>query len=272
MNNPSASGGGKGIEIINAQYGYTFNACQIWYNEVSIHNSRGIQLTDCYFQGSPVITVTGDEGVTFSNCTFGTTPTITVNDATKFVDCYFYDKATSTSGRKIDPPLTESRLVNETRKNFFKTATASGKMTDVTFTNNDDGTWSTSGTASARRQKFLDFSVPAGLASGRYVLSGCPSGGYDQTAKYCLYLYDYTANARVTPDNNDFGYGFEFSWTPDSTHSYAIIIDIRAGVNANGLTFKPMLCLKSDYAVSNAFVPYIPSNAELYDMIKALQS
>ena len=29
--------------------------------------------------------------------------------------------------------------------------------------------------------------------------------------------------------------------------------------------------LKSDYAISNKFVPYIPSNAELYDMIKALQ-
>ncbi len=37
-------------------------------------------------------------------------------------------------------------------------------------------------------------------------------------------------------------------------------------------TVRVMICTAADYAVSPAFVPYAPTNRELYEMILALQS
>lgn len=140
-------------------------------------------------------------------------------------------------------------------KNIFETTATTQTITDVTFTNNNDGTWTTSGTAAARRQKGLSFTVPATLPAGDYVLSGCPLGGeVGGTVKYCLYVWDMTESSRVS--QNDTGQGMEFNWTPNPAHTYQIGIDIRSGTNADGLTFKPMITLKSYYNLTPVFRPH----------------
>lgn len=140
-------------------------------------------------------------------------------------------------------------------KNLFETTATTQTITDVTFTNNGKGTWSTSGTAAARRQKALTFTVPDNLPSGDYVLSGCPTGGYVGGAvKYCLYIWDMTDSVRVS--QNDTGEGVNFTWTPNPTHNYNITIDIRTGTNADGLTFSPMITLKTYYDLTPDFRPH----------------
>lgn len=139
-------------------------------------------------------------------------------------------------------------------KNIFETTAATQTITDVTFTNNGDGTWTTSGTAAARRQAGLQFSVPNNLPSGEYVLSGCPVGGYVGAVKYCLYVWDMTDNVRIS--QNDTGDSVVFNWTPNPAHNYNITIDIRSGTNADGLTFKPMITLKSYYDLTKVFRPH----------------
>lgn len=140
-------------------------------------------------------------------------------------------------------------------KNIFETTATTQTITDITFTDNNDGTWTTSGTAAARRQKGLQFTTPNNLPSGDYVLSGCPTGGYVGGAvQYCLYVWDMTDNVRVS--QNDTGNAVEFAWTPNPTHNYNITIDIRSGTDANGLTFKPMITLKTYYDLTDVYRPH----------------
>lgn len=139
-------------------------------------------------------------------------------------------------------------------KNIFETTATTQTITDVTFTNNGDGTWTTSGTAAARRQAVLQFTVPDNLPTGDYVLSGCPAGGYVGAVKYCLYVWDMTDSVRIS--QNDTGDSVIFNWTPNPAHTYNIAIDIRSGTNADGLTFKPMITLKSYHDLTDAFRPH----------------
>lgn len=159
------------------------------------------------------------------------------------------------------------KLVDEGAKNILNWSATTSTTQNVTFTiNDDDRTVSTSGTANQRAQKPLNFSIPSTLPAGQYVLSGCPAGGaVGATVKYCLYVWDVTTNSRVSL--NDTGNGVTFDWIPDSTHQYNISVDIRAGNNADGLVFKPMITESWKYALSQTFVPYSPTNAELAKMI-----
>lgn len=166
-----------------------------------------------------------------------------------------------------NPVLTPAAIkaVDEGAKNICNWSESTSTVEHVTFTINSDKTVSTSGTATARSQKALFFTVPSTLKAGRYVLSGCPSGGEQSgTVLYCLYLWDLTANARVA-SGNDTGNGLEFDWIPDSSHTYNISVDVRSGTNASGLIFKPMICTAADWTVSKKFVPYAPTNRELYE-------
>lgn len=165
------------------------------------------------------------------------------------------------------------QLIDTGAKNVANWSASTETITDVTFTVNADRTVTTtaSGAVAARRQKALNLTIPASLPAGTYVLSGCPAGGISGTTTlYCLYIWDTTANTRVS--QNDTGNGVEFEWTPDPTHSCNISIDIRSGTNPNGLTFKPMICAKAAYDISPKFVQYAPSNRELYDMINGTRS
>ena len=164
-----------------------------------------------------------------------------------------------------NPTLTTAAIktVDDGAKNISNWSASTSTIGNVTFTINSDKTVSTSGTATARSQKSLDFTVPTTLKAGRYVLSGCPSGGEQSgTTLYCLYLWDKTVSARVA-SGDDTGNGIEFDWIPDASHTYSISVDVRSETNASGLIFKPMICTAADWAVSQKFVPYLKPYSEI---------
>ena len=272
-NNVNTSpGGGIGIEVKGVELGFLFTDCQIWFSQISVANSLGLRFSGCHIHDNngAQVTVTGDSSVEFSSCSFNTVPRLSVTGGTRFHNCT--DLA---NGKMVGVSAEEKFIVDNNPKNLFSTTTSGKAVGEVTFTPNADGTWTTTASkaATARRYLLLQGVQLGNLPAGRYVLSGCPAGGnVGSTIYYALYFYDITTNARVTPNNDDTGSGFTFDWTPDPTHTYGIIIDIRNGTNANGLTFKPMLCFESAWRYSDAYVQKLPTTAELYNMIKALQT
>ena len=59
--------------------------------------------------------------------------------------------------------------------------------------------------------------------------------------------------------------------TFDLTGFSAVTIGLRIASASGNITIKPMICTAADWAVSQQFVPYCPTMAEMYEMIKALQ-
>lgn len=100
------------------------------------------------------------------------------------------------------------------------------------------------------------------LPAGVYHLSGCPSGG--STSTYRAALTQITGAA-------DVGNGATFTLTEPKYAAYRILISGDCDFTG-GYVFKPMVCLKEAWEISDKFVPYCPPPSEMYAMIKALQS
>ncbi|MCQ2464675.1 MAG: collagen-like protein [Oscillospiraceae bacterium] len=155
-----------------------------------------------------------------------------------------------------------SELNNRYHKNRIKLRTTTAeRINGVTLTPQSDGSIICSGTATAdvwytvSSATDMDKETDVGV---KYVLTGCPSGGGNNT-----YLITWTnsgiENASVGTD--------EKIIVKQSNYT-SMLIGIRKGVNANGLVFMPML---RKYGTNNTFVQYIPDVAELYKMIINLQ-
>lgn len=173
-----------------------------------------------------------------------------------------------------NPTLTPAAIkaVDEGAKNllFFDDMTT-GNRNGLDFVINSDGSISVSGTqTSLSSASYVVLRVdgtnvdPSSWCDGNHVLSGCPSGGseskyYIRIAKGTTYIKD------------DYGSGVLLSQT--SVTGLFMIVMIAANYTISGsLTFKPMICTAQDWAVSQKFVPYAPTNRELYEMIRALQN
>ena len=101
-------------------------------------------------------------------------------------------------------------------------------------------------------------SIPAGTYKG----SGCPSGGAIDK-----YRIDYVVNNSTV--YRDTGNGVEFTVVDGDVIRSQIVV--YHGNTAPSAPFAPMVCTKAAWNVSQKYVPYAPTNAELYKMIKALQ-
>lgn len=135
----------------------------------------------------------------------------------------------------------------------------------VTFTINADRSISTSGTASADVtaawiQK--DYVVP----NDPVILSGCPTGGADN--KYRIDILDGTPTGAGV--GFDYGNGAVIKSSMFTSGIGIIRIRIESGQNVDGLVFKPMIRPAS--ITDDTYVPYAPTNRELYEMILSLQS
>lgn len=95
------------------------------------------------------------------------------------------------------------------------------------------------------------------LPTGSYALTGCPAGG--STSTYRAILTQITGAV-------DIGTGVIFELSEPHYAAYRILIS--GNVTFNNEVFKPMICTASDYAISPAFVPYAPTNRQLYELIK----
>lgn len=152
-------------------------------------------------------------------------------------------------------------LANGGSKNLLRNTAQIGstEIRTLQFTVNADGSVDIApGTVSGGNADLSINASVSGLEIGAsYILTGCPSGG--STSGYRL---------NVSGEGADTGDGLEFTYTGSTINVY-IRISNRHTI-ASPITFKPML--RRSEIKDDSFVPYAPTNRELYEMILALQS
>lgn len=150
------------------------------------------------------------------------------------------------------------RLINGGNKNILPfTMPSSGVLTLI---DNGDGTFTMSGTAGSTISLLLGYVYAHGGES--LVLTGCPSGG-DYTNGYSLIITD---SGGIT-QGYDVGDGYSFE-RPAAEEHFRVYCRVRAGTY-NNVLFKPMVTYQEYYDITPTFVPYSPTNAELYALIKS---
>lgn len=148
-------------------------------------------------------------------------------------------------------------------KNLLKVTSATQTINGVTFTVNNDQTITVNGTNTGTSTALFvinDIPLQSEIA---YTLSGCPSGG--SSATYYIGSLDTTNWKEFTTDIGNGG-----TATLNEPKTIRFRIGIRSGVTVNNLVFKPML--RRAEITDSTYVPYAPTNRELYEMILALQS
>ena len=127
----------------------------------------------------------------------------------------------------------------------------------VTFTINSDFSVTVGGTATGGNAVLvLSHTSGFSIEEGSWILSGCPEGGSGTT-------YNITIAGTVS----DTGNTAEFT----AASAKLVRLYVISGTTADGLIFKPMVCSKAEWDISQAYQPYRPSYQELYERILALE-
>lgn len=180
---------------------------------------------------------------------------------------------TSTEKTKWNTATEQSILNRQTLgtwcKNLLKNTATTTTTNGITFTVNDDGSISASGTASDTASLYIygtsySTSGQKPIAKGNYVLSSCPSGGSDSTYRIRIGYRNEsgTTNLFVV----DYGEGVNLDLDYDTI--CCIVIQIFANQTVDNLTFKPML---RDARISDAtYEPYKESVEERLAKLEAL--
>lgn len=141
--------------------------------------------------------------------------------------------------------------------NVFAAPAQTQPINGVTWTVNSDGTVTANGTASGNSWFYLTAN-PANIQYGiETVLSGCPDGGSATT-------WEIQCSMVGGSTRSDYGNG---TTQPDNYSYRYVACCVRNGQTVTNLTFKPMVDASSVDAITHAFVPYSPTNAELYQML-----
>lgn len=142
-------------------------------------------------------------------------------------------------------------VVNDGAKNLLKITSSSKTIEGVTFTVNADGTVIANGTATANATFILASLSTYDLPEGDYILSGCTGGS---ATTYDLRFWqdgstkvNYDGDTAITVGSAD--------W------NYAILI--RSGQTVNNLVFRPMICTKAEWDISQEYQPHALPNPEL---------
>jgi len=147
---------------------------------------------------------------------------------------------------------TMTNLLNPT----LQTTTVNG----VTCTNNGDGTYTVSGTATADTRIPIEYGddIDAVIPNGKTVkLIGCPKGGTRQS----YFLYTQSIN------HMDYGDGVIFDW---NTEIGAVAIFVQKGQTVTNLLYKPMLTTDLT-ATYDDYVQY-SGNGELNENVAELKN
>jgi len=151
-------------------------------------------------------------------------------------------------------------------KNLLRFSGVSKTDSGLTFTVNDDGSVTVSGTntASSTVSFFITAGHPLTLPVGKYVLTGAPSGGgTSSNTNWFMSLY-YNDNMSNNWGTFDFGEGATYNLTASTNTKLGVRIGIGGGKTVNE-TFYPMLRPAS--IPDDTFVPYAPNNAELAPLL-----
>lgn len=89
--NHSDGNQGVGIRVLGASHGYVFTACQLFFSQIVVENSLGVQFVDFNCGRDEKITVRGGGLVRFSGCSFSKPPVVTVeeNPYVRWENCYY---------------------------------------------------------------------------------------------------------------------------------------------------------------------------------------
>lgn len=139
------------------------------------------------------------------------------------------------------------------------------ELNGITYTDNGDGTVTANGTATGGNSWYM-FSaynktpnIETKLQDGvKYILSGCPQGGSENT--YFLLYYVTTGESERYVDT---GNGVEVE---KGTGNRYWGIYIMEGTTVSNLVFRPMLRLACD--TDSTYVPYAATNKELTDVLQ----
>ena len=131
--------------------------------------------------------------------------------------------------------------IGMSKKNLLKLSANTQKINGITFTVNDDKSVTVTGTASDSTKQTIfiianSSTLKKTIKSGKYILSGCPSGGGSST--YRIFAYHINPSENIADDGNGVTGDFDYSNTTDS--NIAVIIAKGHTDNIN-LTFYPML-------------------------------
>ena len=132
-------------------------------------------------------------------------------------------------------------------RNLLKLTPTTVTSNGVSFTVNNDGTVIANRTNDSTNDSTIK--IQFRLPNGKYVASGCPSGGDDNT--FHIYMYASGQNRRLRSWNginqslNDNGESTQFM-IDDEDISPVMYIRVRKGISVNNLVFKPMIVTAED--------------------------
>lgn len=159
-------------------------------------------------------------------------------------------------------------IINSGAKNKIEMTHAAGSVTrnGVTCTwDPDAGTMTLSGTHTSSDAAAI-FEFYSGnavdqrvLPAGTYRISGCPAGGSTST---------YRAAMTSIQGAVDTGNGATFTISEPIYGAYRILISGNCDFTTPAV-FKPMVTPQDAYDISDKFVPYCPTLADLYALVKS---
>ncbi len=160
---------------------------------------------------------------------------------------------------KSDVAINKSTLGMQ-RKNLLKLSTKNQTINGISFSINDDGTITTTGTAT----RGTNLHIYTLKKDGKYKLSGCPSTG--STTTYMLTVATKKQDDTVSYIA-DRGLGATVNFDSAIHKQIDISIEIKAGVTVEDIVFSPML----RYAdiTDSTYEPYAPSLQEQINTLLA---
>lgn len=165
--------------------------------------------------------------------------------------------ATVDKDAKNNNALYQSTL-GAVKKNLLKNTAGTTTQNGITFTHNEDGSVTCSGTATADTN--YRYILSDLLPDTNYILSGCPSGG--STTTYNLLIMDSASWSKIYRDT-----GSSVTFNTGDNNGWHAIIRIAAGQTVDGLTFSPMLRYAD--VTDGTYEAYTPSLQEQIDELKA---
>ena len=157
-------------------------------------------------------------------------------------------------------------IVDSGGKNIININPPNGTdSTGITYTPNADKSFTAQGTATSLSQKrLLIVSAEDAPKFNGMVLSGCPSGGGNDTYRL-VFMRD---GSPYTTYAADYGNGTVIQNVP--AVPCRVFLYIESGQTVD-ITFKPMICTEAAWKISQQYVPHRPCYDEIIARIEALE-
>lgn len=168
-----------------------------------------------------------------------------------------------------------AELIDGGAKNVIQVGYGSGTPRTISVTQNADGSLTLNGTSSSSSNTILinDLSSVTNGSfdgqknpfpqNGKYILRGTKQSnirvqliGYNNSSDYSV----------LSQSSDDQEVEIDGTWL-----YYTFRVWITGSASFDNYTLYPMCCSKAAWDISQAYQPYRPSYAELYEMVKALQ-